>query len=146
MTTSPFEIRFTTEEGLIAILASEGDSIENPSFEGDQGMYELDGIELDNAYFRPIGNATVKITIEVEVADDALHDSFLDAEMAAAAMVDLVGVGGVLSFIRGESVTEYPNAVVQNVRPGLPLAPEPVVTRVFTIIASLPDLGDHSVS
>jgi len=141
MTNSPFQIRFTTGVGFIAILAAEGASIETPIIEASQGVYEQDGIELANAYFKPIGYATVNITIEVESDDDSLHDSFLDAEMASSAFIDLVGVGGSLSFIKGESATVYPNAVIKDIRPGLPIGPGPVVTRVFSIVAALPELG-----
>lgn len=135
---SPYSMVLTLAGGAEIVLCEPGSWLAAlPEFSASQGLFEADGIKLGSAFFRPLGQVAVTITLTTEEDHPDLVTA-LDAYLSA-------GEGGMLQAagsltISSESATfEFPDAVVKTVTPDLPSGAAATLTRAFTILTSLPN-------
>jgi hypothetical protein len=139
MIASPCSITFTPVGGSAVTLVSVGDDMLSlPTFEASARLYELDGVERVEGYFRPLGGVAVSIIVEEVLESDEPHALFLDADKSGSQT--LIGVPGMLAISSEVGTTTFDPAVIQIIRPGLPVEFPPVLTRVFSISAELPEV------
>ncbi len=136
-TQSPCRIEFTPAGGDAIVLVDAGGWLaELPVFDAGQRMFEKDGVEAADAYFKPLGGATVDIRFAVEI------DETGQAGMLEGFLEDLLTGGkleGVLTISGDEEAATYDPAVIAAERPGLPQGVvDPTRVRAFTIQAALP--------
>lgn len=132
----PILIEFTPRGGAaVALVPADGWLAELPQFAAEQQLYEADGVMLAEAFFRPLGGATVSFTLAIET-DEATRLAAQNAFRAAT----LPG-SGVLSFIAATWRCDFPQAVLSEVTPGLPSGtPAATHTRTYQVTCGLPAL------
>jgi hypothetical protein len=140
---SPFTITFTPVGGAaIPLVAAGGWLAKLPVWDGQQDLYETDGVLLDNAYFRPLGGAviTMELALEWDAADHAAAQSaFLDGHTVAG--VSLLHVEGALSFSSaGLADTVFSPAVISTRTPALPSGSVSSVVTELLIATTIPTL------
>lgn len=140
---SPFLISVTPAGGSPIVLVPVGGWLaELPNFNARQDLFESEGVNLTNAFFRPLGGVTVSIqfTVEIDHADllEAL-EAFLDAGTDGA--TDLLQVTGSVSFDPPGVTppTVFSTAVVTAATPALPSEPTATTTCTFQILTTLPE-------
>jgi len=75
-------------------VASGDDMSSLPTIEASSRLYELDGVERAEGYFRPLAGVSVSITVEAAQEENEPHAPFLNADKAAAQ--SLIGMPGVM--------------------------------------------------
>lgn len=134
---SPHAIVLTPPAGAaITLVAAGGWLAALPVLDASQGLFESDGVNLADAFFRPLAGVAVTISFTTEEDHEDLAtalDAFLAADMAGAASV--LRISGMLAMGDGY---QFADAVVTAVTPDLPSGPAATTTRAFTVRASIP--------
>lgn len=126
--------------GAILLVAVGGWLAEAPAFEAEQGLFEADGVDLSNVFFRPLGGVAVTITFTVEIDQSDLLtalDAFLDSIETSE-----LQTGGTLDFVpeAGQTIT-FADAVITSITPDLPSGATSSTTRAYQVKASIPTLS-----
>lgn len=133
---SPYAITLTVDGyAPIPLVTAGGWLAALPALEASQDLYEADGVDLGEAFFRPLGGVAVSITFTTEVDEedlDAAQYAFLSADRSPPG--PLLKLSGVLTM----GGTTYPDAVVTVLTPDLPSGTAATVTRKYIIKTSLP--------
>lgn len=138
---SPYAISYTPAGGsAITLIAVGGWLEESPVFEATQGLYESDGVQLSNAFFRPLGGVvvTVSFTVEIDQANlvnalNAMLDSITGSELQTGGTLTLTPASG--------TAITFADAVITAITPDLPSGPTSATTRAYQIKASIPTLA-----
>lgn len=132
----PIAIEFTPRGGsgsVIVLVPADGWLSELPQFEASQQLYEADGVLLAEAFFRPLGGATVVFALAVEIDEStrlAAQNAFLANSLPAS---------GELSFIATGWRCDFAQASISDVTPGLPSGtPAATHTRTLQVTTGLP--------
>jgi hypothetical protein len=140
---SPYHITFTPVGGAAIPLVAVGDWLARlPAFEAQQDIYEADGVLLDYAWFRPMGGASISLTLAIEwdAADHgAAQSAFLDG--ATLGGVSLLHVEGTLSFQPADEEadpTVFFPAVIHSRTPALPSGPVSSLVTELQITTTIP--------
>lgn len=136
---SPYSMVLTLAGGAELVLCEPGSWLAAlPEFSASQGLFEADGIKLGSAFFRPLGQVAVTITLTTEEDHPDLLTA-LDAYLSAGEGGMLQAAGSLTFSPGGPSAVVFANAVVTSVIPELPSGAAATVTRAFTILTSLPN-------
>lgn len=143
MIQSPYTITLTPAGSMtpITLVAAGGWLAELPVWEASQGLFESDGVNLGQGYFRPLGGVVVIISFSVEAEHADLVtalEAFLDAGTVGAD--DLLQISGAVTFTPPAGpATVFGEAVATAVTPDLPSGPTATTTQAFTIQTTLPN-------
>ncbi len=141
---SPCTIRFTPAGGSALTLVHAGGWLaELPAIDGDQPLFEAEGVFLSHAVFKPLDGVKINISFAIEDAPAASHAVAQEAFLAAASIgsVRLLNVEGALEFISAGQIATYSPAVISTLTPALPFDGDSVRVRHFRVATVLPQLS-----
>jgi hypothetical protein len=139
---APYSITFTPEGGSREVLAGVGSWLARlPEFSGEQEIYETDGVNLEHAFFRPLGGAVWSLVVEVEKS--AATYTCLAGMLAGGDLFHLMDVEGALAFEPPDeeaAPTVFSPAVIRQIIPGLPSGKETTLVTRYHILSTIPTL------